>query len=320
VKPPSTLMAACLLTACLLTRPAFGAPTPEDMARARAVYNEGLALRAEGDLPRALDKFREAYERGGTPITALEYGRTHALMGHLRVARDLLRSVARIPTKPDESPRTLDARSEAARLADETEARLATLTIRIVPAAATSSATVSVDGTALEPAAAPVQVDPGVHRLRAVVPDGRGNDVDVTLREGERREVEIALGDPLPPALPHESPQPEPSNRRTIAILVSSVGVVGLATGGVFGIRAMTKHRESEDACTTNPCSATSVSLNDEAKTAADTSTIALASGVAVLGLGAYLFFTSGGQPATSLRVTPVIGPTHVGIGAQASF
>jgi hypothetical protein len=255
-------------------------------------------------------------------------------MGHLRAARDLLRSVARIPTKQEESPRTLAARGEAARLADETQARLATLTIHIVPASAATDATVSVDGIGLDPAAvaAPLEVDPGTHRVRAVGPDGSGSTMDVALREGERREVEITLpaGSPASPPMPRGAQAPASlgpspvdvpgSSRKTIAILVSSVGVVGLATGAIFGLRAITKHRDSEDACTTNPCSATSVSLNDEAKFAADTSTVAFASGVAVLGLGVYLFSTSAGRPATSVRVTPAIGPTHAGIAAQASF
>src|SRR5262245_49543355 len=46
--------------------------TAQDIESARQLYNQGIALRDQGDLKGALEKFRAAHALGNTPVTGIE--------------------------------------------------------------------------------------------------------------------------------------------------------------------------------------------------------------------------------------------------------
>ena len=76
-------------------------PSAADLESARELFKEGREARQNGDLKRALDRFKAAHAYGQTPVTALELGRTHIQLGELVEGREVLLSVARIKVQPD---------------------------------------------------------------------------------------------------------------------------------------------------------------------------------------------------------------------------
>src|SRR4051794_11817389 len=118
-------IAALVLTAftagtVVLLRPLFAAPSVADIETARDQFNAGLDLREKGDLKGALAKLVLADRLVHTPITALELGRTHVMIGHLLEGVEVLLSVARIDKSASESTNAAAARVEAQQLADDT--------------------------------------------------------------------------------------------------------------------------------------------------------------------------------------------------------
>jgi serine/threonine-protein kinase len=100
------------------------------------------------------------------------------------------------------------------------------------------------------------------------------------------------------------------------------LGVVGVGVGSYFGVRAIQKHGDPGATCTTNPCSTASTSLNSDAKTAADISTVSFVAALVGLGVGGVLWFTdtraSPDKPRVS--VVPALGPGRGGMNVSGTF
>src|SRR5262249_762573 len=110
------------------------------------------------------------------------------------------------------------------------------------------------------------------------------------------------------------------TNNRTPALIAGAIGAGGILTGGYFGLRAISKHNQSDDACTTNPCSDVSQGLNNDAKTAAEISTGSFACGLVGRGVGAYLWFFTGGNPSKSARSIRLIPLGNGSLGFAKAF
>ena len=82
--------------------------------------------------------------------------------------------------------------------------------------------------------------------------------------------------------------------------------MLGVGAGSVLGIIAIDKHHADGATCTTSPCSQTSKTLNGQAGTAADASTVAFSVGLVALGVGAFLWF------GDSVAVAPGVGRLDV--------
>jgi hypothetical protein len=209
------------------------------------------------------------------------------------------------------------------------EPRQSKLVIRVTPEADVAGVEVREDGEVVARSAWGVAtpVDPGDHVILATAPGKKPRELHVTLPAGASEQTVVipAWEDEAPvvaaPA-PLLTPAPAPAHveltapahfdqapvhrNRTPAIVVGAIGLGGIAMGSYFGVRAISTHRQSEDACTTNPCGATSVSFNDSSKTAADISTGAFAVGLVGLGIGTYLW--AAGVGSSTIRVEPTVG------------
>jgi hypothetical protein len=195
------------------------------------------------------------------------------------------------------------------------EPRLSILVIAVGPDADRPALSVTRDGIVLGRAAwgTRIPVDPGMHVIEASAPGKAKRRVEV--RVGPDGDVQTATLAPLedeapppppppvvppppaavmlpPPPPPPEAPPPAHgmSSRRIWALASASVGVLGVGAGTVFGVRAITLHNDPNATCTSNPCGSTPTSLNNQAKFAADASTVTFAVGLVGLGLGAFLW------------------------------
>ena len=114
---------ACVVGAALaasIVVPARAQPeSAPDLARARELFAQGTDQRDAGDARGALEKLKAAHELAPNPVTAVELGRTYAMLGLLLEAREAFPSVAGLPAQPDASARSTQARQDAARLADD---------------------------------------------------------------------------------------------------------------------------------------------------------------------------------------------------------
>ncbi len=243
-----------------LPRLALAEPTAEDHERARALLAEGRTKRANDDHKGALEAFQRAHEIENLSTTGIEVGRTLVQLGRLVEARDLFISIARMPAQPGEPPPVTSARGEALTMADSLEHRIPTLAIKITgPIDPSVSATVDGVAIAIELLEQPRRVDPGAHTV-VVHAGGLDRMVDVTVAEGENKEISIevprpdsgAAVQPLP--APPPQPRPPPKRSHTIAWVGAGMVVTGVTAGTLTGLSAISKTNTLLDVCSGALC------------------------------------------------------------------
>lgn len=244
---------AIALSSTMVPAVALAAPSATDMAQARELLNEGLDLRDKGDASGALEKLRGAHALANTPITGLELGRTYMDLGKLVEARETFLSVARIAPRPDETSHSKTARAESQKLADQLRGRIPSLTVKVtgVPVETVS---VAIDGAMVPTDAlvAPRLLNPGAHTVSARSTTGGTAETQVTLKEGETREVELKItfspaseaahpqltGAVAPPAaLPESAPsEPRARSHALDGALIGGGAAIAIAGGVLMAV------------------------------------------------------------------------------------
>ncbi len=204
----------------------------------------------------------------------------------------------------------------------------------------------SLNGTA-------IAVDPGEHRFFFEAAGLPLLDKTLVMKAGEkdRREFVVFSGagasgpaSAPPPngAAPAGPPGPEPaapnrpaetastgstgSSQRMIGLVLGGAGAVGLVVGGVFGILTKTTYDHAlgsecgsaagyADAKTCTAAGAQDVQSSHDLATV---STVGFIAGAALLGGGAYLFFTA--PKASAVSVAPAVGTRSAGLSVRGSF
>lgn len=311
--------------ALLAAATAHAEPTPSDRAAATQLFKEGRALMDRKKYLDACPKLEESQRLDPGGGTLLNLALCHEAIGRTATAWAELSealSVARRDRRPDRE-KLASERMKAL------EPKLSRLTLTVGAGAAVAGLVVKRDGTEVGQAAwgAAMPVDPGTHQLEASAPGYAtwSSSVEVGA-DADQRVIEIPVLAALPPAtpetpppepapaptpspapaapppaLPPPAPQPEPS--LLPAYVAFGVGIVGVTAGSYFGLSAISKRKDSDAECAPK-CSDRAVELNDQAKTAADLSTISFALGVAGLGLGTYLWLETPSSSARSGSLT----------------
>lgn len=293
-------------------------PSAADLESARELFKEGREARQNGDLKRALDRFKAAHAYGQTPVTALELGRTHIQLGELVEGREVLLSVARMKVQPDETEKSTAARTEAADLAEEVKKRIPSVSVKLTGVASDSAATLTVDGFAV-----PIvglngvrKANPGKHVVVARA-GTREETRNVDLEEGKTQEVTLDLaGAPVPAPVPEAPSGPKEIN--LVTWIGAGVGVVGIGVGAVAGIVALGKSSKVRNACTDVHCPPSAKDDVDSGRTAATVSTLAFAvGGAGAITAAVGYFLLSKPKPAAAAagwRVTPFVSTNSVGL------
>ena len=282
------------------------APTDQDKAAATALYEGARALLASGRVGEACRKLEESRRLDPLPGTVLNLAACHEREGLTASAAAEFRDARAMAQHDGRADRVAFAEAHLRAL----EPRLSTLVI--VVDEDTADLQVTRDGVVLGRAAwrTRIPVDPGTHVVVATAPGRVARRIEIHV--GSEGDTQTARIPPLEEAAPAPPPVVAPppaaavlpstlapvvpvrtglSTRRSWAVATAGLGVVGVGAGAWLGARAIQKHGDPGSQCTTSPCSATSVSLNDEAKAAADGSTVAFAVGAAALAVGAWLWF-----------------------------
>jgi tetratricopeptide (TPR) repeat protein len=117
---------------------------------------------------------------------------------------------------------------------------------------------------------------------------------------------------------PAPVPSPPMDGRRVGAFAAAGAAVVAVGIGTVFGLRAISKRKDSDPLCPDDRCNQQGLALDHQAHTAAVVSDVTFGAGLLAAGAATYLFLTSGDQApvaSTGLRWRVALGPRAVGLG-----
>jgi hypothetical protein len=281
----------------------------QDPAAGREQLKQGFALKEAGRCQEAVPHFLESEQLDPQPKTLINLAECQDALHQLVEAEQNLVAARDMATRPEQS--TL--RSIAVERLKALEARLPRLNVTPAPGVTADGLEVTRDGTRLGAVSlgTPLPTNPGHH---VVVVHQRGHEdasFEVTLAEGETREIAVAPGALLetskPPAessgAARSSAAAPPSAAapngtwRTIGWVLAGVGVVGLGAGAALGGVAISRKNAATDCNADFVCGHDSVVALHDAIVAANASTVAFVVGGVALAGGATLVLTlpSGG-------------------------
>jgi tetratricopeptide (TPR) repeat protein len=177
--------------ASLLTTPA-SAQNGHEVALARALFEEGVALGDKGDWQGAADRFERAYALKPTSGIAFNWASALTNLGKLTQASELLEAVSRDPKAASE------LKQDSERKLAEIAPRRARLKLSVDPSIAEHAA-VQVDGRDWPQAVwdVAVPVDPGAHVATARDGERELARNELSLAEGELAELNLGGAPPL---------------------------------------------------------------------------------------------------------------------------
>lgn len=278
---------------------------------AQLLFDEGRQAMARGDLATACVKFADSQRLDPAPGTVLNLAICHEKAGRTATAWVLYRDAAVAYERLNRGEWVEHARAKASAL----QAALPRLTIR-VDDSAVAGLVVKRDGAPLVASelGVGIPVDPGEHQIDAEAPGHVPFHARLSVVPGASALVTVPalerVGAPPTPAVaPPETPSAgtaPPSGQRTLGFVTAGVGAVGLATGSVLGLMALSQHRAALGDCPSQGgCSSREgVSANERALDFATGSTVAFVVGGVCAAAGAALYFTAPSS-SSGVRVTP---------------
>jgi hypothetical protein len=168
-------------------------------------------------------------------------------------------------------------------------------------------------------------VDPGNHVVEVTAPDRLAKRYDLIIAESENRSLDLAVGDPRPPAPPETTrpkpretapPPPEPSPvtpergpdwQRITGWSALGLGAAGLVTTAIAAAvvldRKATVKEECKDDQVTGSlvCSPDGKDAADNGKIWGTIGTVAFIVGIAGAGAGSYLLLTADGSDSHAM-------------------
>ena len=332
---------------------AIAAPTAEDVAAARALFQEGRKLMAAGKHAEACPKLEEAMRLDPGKGTQFNLADCYEHVGKTASAWALFLEVVAASRASGQAKHQQKAQERA----DAVAARVPRLRVELAPGVP-SDATITRDGATVGRAliGTELPLDPGEHVFAATAPGRHPWSEKITLAPGESRKLVIPPLDAETPAVlvapppagpaassapppraptpppPTASPAPPPapasdagSPRRTAGIVVGAVGVVGLGVATYFTLQSLSAKRDANDghceAGTTSCFDDEGVTLRDRAQRDGRYATVFGLGGLVATGMGAFLWLgATDGSRTSGLRVAPSFGPSSGGLVAGGSF
>lgn len=250
------------------------AQTKEELAKAKELFMEGVALASGNNCAGAIAKYKEVARVKMTPQVAFNIAECEERLGKLVSALGNYRLVQSQLEDPKVKAKAKDVAAQVDTRVASLEGRIPKLTIKRGKGADTAALTL--DGTELgsTQVGSEIEVDPGPHEVVAKVGEKEGARKAVTLAETESKTIEIEIDlaalnkvdKPIEVEKPIDAPLPPPPPEKGSIVpgaVITGVGVAGLAVGAVlfFGPRQSTID-ELDAKCggdTTCPMSASSI-------------------------------------------------------------
>jgi hypothetical protein len=299
--------------------------------RAESLFAQGKQALESNDFAHACPLLQESYGIDPALGTLLALAVCHEGVGRTATAWREFRSAADGAAREGRADRGRFAQAHIAKL----EGHLSKLTVAVT-SDSPPGLVVEVDGTAL-----PVDqwgteqvIDPGHHVVTAHAP--RRHPWSSAVDIGPERDVQTVTVGALvletsdaptaspvasPPPATDATPAPDTSTpgawKRPAGWIVGGVGLAAVGVGAVFGVMAISKSNDAKSKCSPSSCTdPTAVSENQDAKTAATISDVAIGAGVAAVAVGAWFLLTAPSAPSASsaLPIMPFVGREHAGI------
>lgn len=293
------LLGACTLTVSPKARAEVSAT---QKAAAEAAFQAGVDLMASDKAAEACAKFESSQQMDPALGTMLRLADCYEAINKTASAWALFveaRSAAAVQGRADRE-------SIAAERANSLAQRLSKLELHVegkVP-----GQEIKINGVLIPSGSwdAPLPVDPGKLHVEASASGHLSWSADYDAPPGPSTlkvglpPLSAAPPEPVPmqpgPALVAQSPRVEQqpgSTMRTIGLVTGTVGLGGVALGGVFAAQAYSKNQDSLKDCRKgdpNACNENGVGLRNDARTAGTRATIAFVAGGALLAAGVTLF------------------------------
>jgi hypothetical protein len=274
-------------------------------AAAAALFDQGRAALAAGDLDTACARFRASDQLDPSAGARANLGTCEEKRGHVASAWDALRTaLAKLPPTDERRPK-IEARIAAL------EARLPRLVLTLEPGA--PSATTATDATGAiigntNTWGVALPLDPGPLRLSIAAPGYPTAMLEVVLIEGQTATLAVRPGQAR--AAEHVAPETSSSIGPWV---VGGVGVVGLVVGSVMGGLVLTKKSEAAAGCSSasKTCTPAGHDAADAGSTLGPVATVGFVLGAAGLAAGGiWLGLTKAGEKKgmTAISVGPMMG------------
>lgn len=311
-----------------------GEPSEEDLAAARALFKEGIALEKEGDWVTALGKFQAVSEVATTPQVLFHIALCEENLGRWVVAIQGFEEAAKLAAEVGE---------EAAKVAENAPARaealrkkIPHLTLELQGHLVTS--VVKLDGEPVERGAlgSSIPVDVGTHIITVEKGGAETFREEITLEERDDETLKVVVKDADPdaddgPVLPPEPPEQEAPSR-VPAVMVAGLGVVSLVAAGAFIGMRQAALGDVEDTCkdpdNLTGCAPSAEGRADDGKQAETLAFVFGGVGVASLATAAVLWFVvlapddDAAKSSGSARVQPrvEVGASPTGLLVRGQF
>lgn len=317
---------AIAIASALMIGLAAGPARADETSKGKAIalFDEGLKDMKAGNYAKACKAFEASYRLLPDTGTRGSLARCYTQLGKTATAWTLWRELA------DTAP-SAELRSDAAAQAKKLEPRLARYTVQVAKPAPGLAVTVAGQPVDLS-IDVPAPIDPGTYPVEATAPGRASWKGKLTAAEGETAEVEVpalaaaeaagpAGGDGGTKAAGGGSPG---RGRRVLGLTLVGVGIGGLAAGGAFGLIARSRNEDAREICggDIDNCMATADAKVkvDDARSAANISTIAFIAGGAVAATGLILYITAPKGERSAVSVAPFTDGTTTGLALSGHY
>jgi hypothetical protein len=289
-----------LVFALILAEAGLARADGSNPAAAEALFDQGRAALAQGDLDAACGRFRESDRLDPALGTRFNLADCEEKRGHLATAWSLFRGV--VAQLADTDDRRPVAQGRLAAL----EQSVPRLTMVLAPNAPRFTR-VKEGETEYEEGSFGVALplDPGMHHLIVTATGYQPRRVDVALEAGETAEVSIAPGLTLQSELHASRVAPQADDHRTLGYVLAGVGATALLVGVVSGVLVLHEKSIYDDNCDTHEkvCNQTGKDAGAAGRALSVVSVAGFAAGIAASAVGTYFILTrdAGSAPLTSV-------------------
>lgn len=306
------------LLVLLLRSPLSLAQTPAPETAAEQRFRRGQSLLQAGRVSEACREFEESQRLEPALGTLLNMANCHERMERPLLAMREFQEAASSAHAAGIPDVESFARERASTLARE----IPSLEVRVDRATAPAGLSVRLDAALIAPPewGIPRPVEPGRYRIEASAPGRVSFQKELTLARGSGRLIVHIpnLAEAAPASESDTSSAMRFGPRRIAAVAAGGVGLAGVVTGTIFGLRSMSKHDDADRYCDSGRCTnQRGVDLSDEARSAGNVSTVAFAIGAAGLASGAVLWFTAETDEETATAPRLGIGPSSVTVAGH---
>ena len=325
-KTPQLLIATSLCLAALSlaqSAQAEGAALDEASAQQRKAaasdYRDGMKAFQRQRLDEALAAFEKSYDTVKSPNSRLMIGRTLAALGRLDEAYVTLEATMREAEDAAATDKKYQKTVDAARNElKELEGKVGFVNVELRGTGEGDRVTVAGRERTASELSEPIAVTPGSISVVLITANGEEIERSVDVDAGETKTV--ALSQPAKSSGPRDSDgdtdteasaevDTSKAGNKTLAYVAGGIGIAGMVTFGVFGIKNNGKFDDLEEQCPNRVCPA---ALEDDADTGKTYQTIAnvgLVVGVIGLGTSAALFVFGGGGSKEKKEETARLSP-----------